>query len=46
MIQFVPEKNRIRFEVNLRTAEDAGLILSSQLLKVAIAVRRDPQPGA
>lgn len=46
MIQFVSEKNRIRFEVNLRTAEDAGLILSSQLLKVAIAVRRDPQPGA
>ncbi len=41
MIQFVTEANRIRFEVNLTSAERTGLILSSQLLKVAIGVRRN-----
>jgi hypothetical protein len=40
MIQFVTDANRVRFEVNVTTAERAGLILSSQLLKVAISVRR------
>jgi len=45
MIQFVQESNRIRFEVNLASAEDAGLSLSSELLKVAITVRRNSQPG-
>jgi hypothetical protein len=41
MIQFVSEGNRIRFEVNLTAAQHAGLTLSSDLLKVAAAVRRD-----
>ena len=45
MIQFVPEAGRVRFEVNLTVAERAGLTLSSQLLKVAISVRRNSQPG-
>jgi hypothetical protein len=41
MIQFVREEKRVRFEVNLLTAQHAGLTLSSELLKVATAVRRD-----
>jgi hypothetical protein len=45
MIQFVIDANRVRFEVNVTNAERAGLILSSQLLKVAINVRRDSQTG-
>lgn len=46
MIAFVLEANRVRFEINLTSAERAGLTLSSQLLKVAISVRRDSHPGA
>lgn len=42
MIQFVLEGNKVRFEVNLTAAKKAGLTLSSELLKVATAVRRDP----
>ncbi len=38
MIQFVPQENRIRFEVNLPATEEAGLMLSSELLKVATKV--------
>jgi hypothetical protein len=45
MIQFVVEANKVRFEVNLTIAQRAGLILSSQLLKVAISVRRSPRAG-
>jgi hypothetical protein len=45
MIQFVVDANRVRFEVNLTIAERAGLILSSQLLKVAISVKRNSQAG-
>ena|ERR1700734_527596 len=45
MIQFVLEGNRIRFEVNLTATQRAGLTLSSELLKVATAVRKRPQPG-
>jgi hypothetical protein len=44
MIQFVMEGNRVRFEVNLTAAEDAGLSLSSELLKVATAVKRNSSP--
>lgn len=40
MIQFTFTGNRIRFEVNLDAAQDAELTLSSELLKVASAVRR------
>lgn len=45
MIQFVLEGNRVRFEVNLTAAQNAGLTLSSELLKVATAVRRNPGHG-
>jgi hypothetical protein len=45
MIEFTLEGNKVRFEVNLTTAEDAGLTLSSELLKVAATVRRKPQSG-
>jgi hypothetical protein len=45
MIQFIIETNRVRFEVNLTNAERAGLTLSSQLIRVAISVRRNSQPG-
>ncbi len=38
MIEFVPQENRIRFEVNLPATEEAGLTLSSELLKVATRV--------
>lgn len=42
MIQFVLDGNRVRFEVNLAAAQRAGLNLSSQLVKLAVAVRRSP----
>jgi hypothetical protein len=45
MIEFTLEGNKVRFEVNLTTAENAGLILSSELLKVAVTVRRNSQSG-
>jgi len=45
MIQFVSEENRIRFEVNLTATQRAGLTLSSELLKVATVVRKNPHPG-
>ena len=44
MIQFVLRDNKVRFEVNLTAAENAGMNLSSQLLKVALTVIKDP-PG-
>jgi hypothetical protein len=45
MIQFVMEGDRVRFEINLATAESAKLVLSSELLKVAAAVRRNTRSG-
>src|SRR5271168_2925264 len=45
MIQFVLQGDRVRFEVNLASTSEAGLTLSSDLLKVAVAVRRAGQPG-
>ena len=41
MIQFVLEGDKVRFEVNVKNAENAGLTLSSDLLEVALAVRRE-----
>jgi hypothetical protein len=38
MIQFVLEGDRVRFEINRASAEDAGLVLTSDLLKVAAEV--------
>jgi len=35
MINFVPENSRVQFEVNRKTAEQAGLKISSKLLSVA-----------
>ena len=46
MIQFVVQDNRVRFEINVSTAKRAGLAVSSQLLKVAAAVRGAPAAGA
>jgi hypothetical protein len=45
MVQFVLEGKRVRFEVNSATAERAGLTLSSELLKVAVNVRRSVPAG-
>jgi YfiR/HmsC-like len=42
MIQLVLQDRHVRFEVNLAAAEHAGLTLSSQLLKLAVAVRKTP----
>ncbi len=39
MIQFVLQSGRVRFEVNLAPATQAGLSLSSELLKVAVDVK-------
>ena len=45
MIQFVSDRNKIRFEINVTNAEDAGLRLSSELLKVAVRVTGTPRRG-
>jgi YfiR/HmsC-like len=45
MVQFVLEGNKVRFEVNSATAQRAGLALSSELLKVAVNVRKSVQFG-
>ena len=44
-IEFVEVGDKIRFKVNLGAAEKAGLSLSSELLKVAVAVKRNGQSG-
>jgi hypothetical protein len=41
MIQFVLEGDKVRFEINLASAESAKLVLSSELLKVAASVKRN-----
>jgi hypothetical protein len=38
MIRFVQSENKIKFEINQRSVEDAGLKMSSQLLKLAINI--------
>ena len=40
MIGFTMEGNHVRFTVNLAAAREAGLMLQSELLRVAAAVRR------
>lgn len=45
MVQFILEGNRVRFEINLASAEHAGLTLSSELLKLAVNVRKNPASG-
>ena len=39
MIEFVPEGRRVRFAVNVAAADQSGLLLSSELLRVALKVR-------
>ena len=41
-IQFVLREDRVRFEVNLNAARKCGIVLSSQLLKVATRVVGNP----
>jgi hypothetical protein len=45
MIQFVLEDERVRFSVNLAAAENSGLVLSSQLLKVASSIQGSTRAG-
>ena len=45
MIGFILEGNRVRFDVNLASAQGARLTLSSELLKVATNVRKDSHAG-
>lgn len=42
-IEFVKEKNRLRFDVNLQGAEQGGIRISARLLKVARAVHESPK---
>jgi len=45
MVQFVLDGSRVRFEINLASAERAGLTLSSELLKLAVNVRKNSALG-
>ena len=45
MIGLVEDGGKIRFEVNLASAQGAGLMLRSDLLKVALKVIVKPAPG-
>jgi hypothetical protein len=45
IIQFVLEENKVEFEVNLTSAASAGLVLSSELLKVASSLRGSKHSG-
>jgi hypothetical protein len=42
MVQFLLDGNKVRFEVNLEATDRVGLKLSSELLKLAVSVRRKP----
>jgi hypothetical protein len=42
MIEFVNQDGRIRFKINVAAAEQAGLNVSSELLKVASALKGKP----
>lgn len=44
-IEFLRVGEKIRFKVNLGAAERSGLSLSSDLLKVAVSVKRNDQSG-
>jgi hypothetical protein len=41
-IDFVPQGDKIRFEINIDAAEHAGLKISAQLQKLAVVVHRSP----
>jgi hypothetical protein len=42
IIQFLMDGNRVRFDINLAATERVGLNLSSELLKLAVTVSRNP----
>lgn len=42
IVQFILDGSRVRFEVNLAATVSSGLKLSSELLKLAVAVRSNP----
>lgn len=44
-IQLVMEDGRVRFDINMEAARDAGLKLSSHLLRVARYLINRPKPG-
>jgi hypothetical protein len=44
MIQFVLQNDHVRFSVNLEAVRKTHLVLSSQLLRVALYVKGQPQP--
>jgi hypothetical protein len=46
MIGFFLDGNRVRFTVNLPAAQDAGLVLNSELLRVAATILRTRKPKA
>jgi hypothetical protein len=45
MIQFVLENNHVRFQVNIETAKHAGIAMSSELLKLAVGIRKNSTFG-
>jgi hypothetical protein len=45
MIEFRLEQNRVRFQINLESADTANLSVSSELLKIAAAVIRNRTTG-
>jgi hypothetical protein len=42
IVQFILDGNRVRFQINLAATEPSGLKLSSELLKLAVTVKRNP----
>lgn len=45
MVNFVMEERKVRFEVNLTPANQAGVTFQAQLLRMARAVRRPDSPA-
>jgi hypothetical protein len=43
MIELFTENHRLRFLINIQSAQQAGLRISSDLLKLAAGVQREPQ---
>ena len=43
MIELFTENHRLRFRINARSAQRAGLRISSDLLKLAVGVHREPR---
>jgi len=46
VIELVNKEDRIRFEVNLTAAKESHLVLSSELLKIAVRVLQKNTPGS